>query len=199
MVNAHGKRFVDESPHFRNYTYAKYGEIIANQPKGFAWQVFDAKSKDLLRDEYRIREVTKVSANTLEELAAKLEGVNAEQFLRTVAEFNAAVPDTPEFNPNILDGRRTVGLDIVKSNWSQKLDTPPYDAYAVACGVTFTFGGLRINSNAEVISTDGGVIPNLYAAGEIVGGLFYYNYPSGSGITAGAVIGRIAGTSATSS
>ena len=83
MVNATGKRFVDEGADFRNYTYAKYGRVVLEQPGQFAWQVFDAKVKHLLRDEYKIRQVTKVTANTLEELAEKLEGVNAEQFLKT--------------------------------------------------------------------------------------------------------------------
>jgi tricarballylate dehydrogenase len=83
-----------------------------------------------------------------------------------------------------------------KSNWALALDTPPYVAYAVTCGITFTFGGLRVNADAEVIDGDGRVIPGLYAAGELVGGLFYFNYAGGSGLMAGSVLGRIAGQSA---
>jgi tricarballylate dehydrogenase len=196
MVNAEGNRFLDEGAHFRNYTYAKYGKVILEQPQQFAWQIFDAKVGHLLRDEYHIKEVTKVTANTLPELAKRLDGVDAEQFLRTVEEFNAAVPDGPAFDPNHLDARATVGLTPRKSNWSQKIDTPPFEAYGVGCGITFTFGGLRITTDAEVVSTDGGVIPGLYAAGELTGGIFYFNYPSGSGMTNGAVFGRIAGTNA---
>src|SRR6202008_1303850 len=86
MVNGRGRRFVDEGADFRNYTYAKYGRVILEQPGQFAWQVFDQKVTHLLRDEYRIRQVTKVAADTLEEFAKKLEGVNAEQFLKTIAE-----------------------------------------------------------------------------------------------------------------
>src|SRR5690606_23431735 len=81
MVNAHGERFVDEGADFRNYTYAKYGHAVLYQPEQFAWQVFDGKVLNLLRDEYRIREVTKVRADTIEELAARLDGVDAEQFI----------------------------------------------------------------------------------------------------------------------
>ena len=74
MVNADGERFVDEGADFRNYTYAKYGRVILNQPGQFAWQIFDQKVVHLLRDEYRIRQVTKVQADTLEELVDQARG-----------------------------------------------------------------------------------------------------------------------------
>ena len=196
MVNALGERFVDEGADFRNYTYAKYGRVILEQPNQLAWQVFDAKATDLLRDEYRIRQITKVKADTIEELAEKLEGVDGARFLETVREFNAAVQADIPFNPNVKDGRGTEGLDVPKSNWANTIDTPPFEAYAVTCGVTFTFGGLRINTDAQVIDTDGHPIPGLYAAGELVGGLFYFNYPGGTGLMSGSVFGRIAGGSA---
>jgi len=196
MVNAAGERFVDEGADFRNYTYAKYGREILAQPGQFAWQVFDAKVTHLLRDEYRIREVTKVKADTLEELAAKLEGVNADTFLRTVRDYNAAVAQETPFNPNTKDGRRTTALALPKSNWANTLDEGPFEAYAVTCGITFTFGGVRIGTDAQVIDAEGAPIPGLYACGELVGGIFYFNYPGGSGLTNGAVFGRIAGRSA---
>ena len=94
MINAHGRRFLDEGADFRNYTYAKYGREILAQPGQMAWQVFDAKIIPLLRDEYRIRRVTKVTGKSLPELASKLEGVDADQFLRTIDEYNAAVQQT---------------------------------------------------------------------------------------------------------
>lgn len=196
VVNAEGKRFVDEGADFRNYTYAAYGARILQQPNMFAWQIFDQKVTHLLRDEYRIREVTKVTAQTLDELADHLEGVNSEGFLQTVREFNRAVRDDMPFNPNVKDGRHTEGLALPKSNWANPIDTPPFEAYAVTCGVTFTFGGLRINPAAEVEDVAGHAIHGLYAAGEIVGGLFYHNYPGGTGLTSGAVFGRIAGEAA---
>jgi len=196
MVNALGKRFVDEGADFRNYTYAKYGRVILAQPQQFAWQIFDSKVVHLLRDEYRIREVTRVRADTLDELAVKLEGVDAEGFLREVTAYNAAVRKDIAFDPTALDSRRTEGLAVDKSNWANTIDTPPFEAYAVTCGITFTFGGLRIDTEAAVVSVDGEPIPGLFAAGELVGGLFYFNYPGGSGLTSGAVFGRIAGASA---
>jgi tricarballylate dehydrogenase len=196
LINATGKRFVDEGADFRNYTYAKYGRVVLEQPGQFAWQIFDQKVKHLQRDEYRIRQITKVTANTLEEFAQKLEGVNAEQFLKTIAEWNKAVRQDISFNPNVKDGRRTDGLAINKSNWANTVDQPPYEGYAVTCGITFTFGGLRVNTDCEVLNTDYQPIRGLYAAGELVGGIFYFNYPGGSGLCSGAVFGKIAGTSA---
>jgi len=195
-LNAEGRRFVDEGADFRNYTYAKYGRVILHQPQQFAWQIFDAKVKGQLRDEYRIKQVTKVTANTLEELVKKLDDVNAEQALKEIKAYNAAVRTDIPFNPNVKDGRHTEGLAVNKSNWANTLDTPPFEAYAVTCGITFSFGGLRINTDAQVINTDGESIPGLFAAGELVGGIFWFNYPGGSGLTNGAVFGKIAGASA---
>jgi tricarballylate dehydrogenase len=191
VVNVNGERFVDEGADFRNYTYAKYGREILRQPGRIAYQVFDQKTVPLLREEYRIREVTKAEASSVAELAQKLE-INVEGLVRTVESFNAAV-QPGEFNPAILDGKRTVGITPPKSNWAVPLDTPPYVGYAVTCGITFTFGGLRITRKAEVLDTEDQVIPGLYAAGELVGGLFYQNYPGGSGLMAGAVFGKLAG------
>lgn len=196
MINAEGKRFLDEGADARNYTYAKYGRIVLEQPGQFAYQIFDSKVFHLLRDHYRAKRVTKVRANTLEALADKLQDVNKQQLLKTIREFNAAVKTDVPFDPNVNDGRCTTGLDIPKSNWANKIDTPPFEAYAVTCGVTFTFGGLRITKEAQVMNTNHEPIAGLFAAGEMVGGLFYFNYPGASGLTSGAVFGRISGRSA---
>jgi tricarballylate dehydrogenase len=200
MVNATGERFLDEGADFRNYTYAKYGRVILAQPQQFAWQVFDAKVTHLLRDEYRIKQVTKVSADTIEGLAKKLDGVDPEAFLKTVRDYNTAAnrPDQRPFDPNVKDGRGTAGLVPPKSNWANTIDEPPFEAYAVTCGITFTFGGLRIDTRAQVIDQEGAPIEGLYACGEMVGGIFYFNYPGGSGLTSGSVFGRLAGRSAAS-
>jgi tricarballylate dehydrogenase len=197
MINAEGKRFVDEGIEFYNFTYAKYGAEVLKQTGQFAWQVFDAKVRPLLRPEYGDKAVTRVTANTLEELAAKLEGVNPEAFLKTVREYNAAVRRDIPFNHAIKDGRCTVGVEPPKSNWANPLDTPPFEAYHTTCGVTFTFGGLRINpETGQVLDVNMHPIPGLYTAGEMVGGLFYFNYPAGTGLVSGTVFGRIAGAGA---
>ena len=198
LINANGDRFLDEGADFRNFTYAKNGAIILRQPNQFAWQIFDKKVTPLLRNEYRIRRVTKVQADTIEGLAEQLYGVDGKRFLRTVQEFNTAVRRDVPFNPNIKDGRDAPGLAVAKSNWANTIETPPFEAYAVTCGVTFTFGGLRISPEAEVIGHDGKPITGLYACGSLVGGLFYFNYPGGAGLMAGAVFGKIAGGSAAS-
>jgi tricarballylate dehydrogenase len=196
VVNARGERFLDEGLDFHSYTYAKYGGEILNQPGMFAWQIFDQKVVHLLREEYRIPRITKEKSDTFEALAEKLEGVDARRFLETVRAFNSAPrPDVP-FDPNIRDGLATSGLAIDKTNWAQRLDQPPYEAYAVTTGITFTFGGLKITNEAQVEDTSGRPIPDLFAAGEIVGGLYYHNYASGTGLMAGAVFGRIAGRNA---
>jgi len=196
MVNANGRRFVDEGADFRNYTYAKYGGEIMKQPGHFAWQIFDAKTAHLLRDEYRIRQVTKVTANSLDDLVPQLDDVDAEACLAEINAFNAAVREDIAFDPNVKDGKCTEGLPINKTNWANSLDQPPFEAYAVTCGITFTFGGLRVNTDAQVIDTDLRPIPGLYVAGELVGGIFFGNYPGGTGLMSGAVFGKLAGGSA---
>jgi tricarballylate dehydrogenase len=199
MVNADGVRFCDEGADFRNYTYAKYGRLILEQPHQFAWQIFDQQVVHLQRDEYRIRQVTKVTADTIEALADKMAEsapVNKPRFLETIREYNAAVQRDIPYNPTVKDGRTTRGLAIDKTNWAMAIEQPPFEAYCTTCGVTFTFGGVRIDTEGKVLDTAQRPIPGLYAAGELVGGLFYFNYPGGTGLVSGSVFGKIAGTSA---
>jgi tricarballylate dehydrogenase len=195
MVNREGRRFVDEGADFRNYTYARYGRDILAQPGGVAFQLFDAKLRPLLRaEEYDSPRITGTQAGSLAELAQQL-GIDHGQLEATVREFNAAIRDDVPFDAAVKDGR-AADVEPPKSNWAQALDTPPYYGFAVTCGVTFTFGGLHIDEHARVLDRGGEPIPGLYAAGELVGGLFRGNYPGGTGLTAGAVFGRRAGTHA---
>ncbi|WP_218831488.1 FAD-dependent tricarballylate dehydrogenase TcuA [Bordetella genomosp. 9] len=197
LVNANGKRFVDEGLDFHSFTYAKYGGEVLKQPGQFAWQVFDSKVTQLLRSEYRIKMMTKATADTLEELAPKLDGVDPAAFLETVRAYNASIRRDVAFDPTVKDGLCTQGIEPPKSNWAQALDTPPYHAYATTCGITFTFGGLRVDpESGQVLNVHLQPMPGLYCAGEMVGGLFYFNYPSGTGLVSGAIFGRIAGRGA---
>ncbi|HEV7819581.1 MAG TPA: FAD-dependent tricarballylate dehydrogenase TcuA, partial [Burkholderiales bacterium] len=196
MVNNDGRRFVDEGADFRNYTYAKYGRVILEQPGQVAWQIFDSKVFHLQRDEYHIKRVTKVRADTLEVLASRMDGVNAEQLLRTIRDYNVAVKTNVAFDPNVLDGRGTDGLAVPKSNWANTIDQGPFEAYGVTCGITFTFGGVKIDTEAHVLDMSDKPIRGLYAAGEMAAGVFYFNYPGSSGLTNGTVFGRIAGRNA---
>jgi tricarballylate dehydrogenase len=194
VVNLKGERFLDEGADFRNHTYAKYGREVMKQPRRAAVQIFDAKTINMVRDEYRIRQVTKFTANSLEELAAGLE-IDPKGLARTITAFNAAC-QPGKYNPAVLDGVRTDGIEPPKSNWALPIDQPPYTGFAVTCGITFTFGGLRINRHAAVLDTAEQIMPGLFAAGELVGGIFYGNYLGGAGLMSGSVFGRQAGKSA---
>ncbi len=199
MVNLDGQRFADEGEDFKLYTYAKTGAKILDQKYGVIFQIFDKKTTPLLEKRYGTGKPE--TADTLEALAEKISqrsgdmGFNKSQFLKSVAEFNTAVGET-EFDPMIKDGKHTSGLAVDKTNWAQRIDQAPYVAYPITTGITFTFGGLKINGDAQVVDLLGRDIPGLYATGEVTGGFFYYNYPGGAGLMRGAVFGRRAGTNA---
>ncbi len=194
-LNTAGNRFIDEGEDFALYTYAKTGGAILSQPGGVAFQIFDAGVSDLLEPRYDTG--TPIVADTLEELADQLP-IDSARALKTLHEFNAATPTSGRFNPTILDGLASVGLAPEKANWARALKTPPYRAYPITGGITFTFGGVRIDEKAQVLSTDWRPIEGLLACGEMVGGLFHHNYPGGAGLMSGAVFGRIAGRTAAS-
>ena len=123
--------------------------------------------------------------------------VDAAGFLRTMSAFNAAAPaDDAPYNTAVKDGLATHGLALPKSNWARRIDQGPFEAYAVTTGITFTFGGIKVSTHAEAEDDGGNPLPGLFVAGEMVGGLFYHNYPAGTGLTCGAVYGRTAGRSA---
>ena len=212
MFNCDGDRFVDEGQDMRNYTYAKFGRAILQQPDGVAFQVWDVDSASWLRkEEYADDVVERISAPSIEELAQELvaKGLKRPQALvKNVAEYNDAVKAFRDENPNAVfdpskkDGVSTRysrgGLKLDKTNWALPIVKGPFLAVKVTCGITFTFGGLSADpATAGVIAaTTGKPIPGLYCAGEMLGGLFYGNYPGGSGLTAGAVFGRKAGRAA---
>jgi len=193
MLNARGERFVDEGKDFRNYTYAQFGRAILEQPGHLAWQVFDAKVDGLLYSEYRFHDAHYVQADTLDALIGKLDGIDKAAARATIEAFNAAVDPAVAFDPTIKDGKGTRGLALPKSNWAQAIDTPPFKAYPVTGGITFTYGGVEVSGTGGVVGEDGREIPGLYACGEMVGGVFFNGYPGGSGLTSGAVFGRRAG------
>jgi tricarballylate dehydrogenase len=154
-------------------------------------QIVDSKTVDLLRATYRSRNVTKVVTDDIRVIATELD-LDADSLVATVEEFNAAIVDG-DADFGALDGKCTRGIEPKKSNWAVPLDSPPFTAFPVAPAITFTFGGLRTNTKAEVLDQGERVIPGLYAAGEMVGGIYYHNYPGGSGLVSGMVLGRTAG------
>jgi tricarballylate dehydrogenase len=191
-VNSDGKRFVDEGADFRNYTYAKYGSVILRQPGSVAFQLFDATLRPSLRsEEYEMPGVSEVVADSIEELAVKL-NVDPGTLAATIAEFNASIDRSVPFDPTIKDGRRA-DVTPPKSNWAWPIEAAPFYAYPVTCGITFTFGGLKGDTSGRVLRPDGTHLEGLYAVGEALGGLFSGNYPGGSGLIAGMVFGRRAG------
>jgi tricarballylate dehydrogenase len=193
LLNAFAQRFVDEGEDEVWLTYAKTGAAVRAQPRAWAFQLFDAKTVHLLEPRYSTG--TPVVADTLAELAGLL-GVDATALERTVETFNAACGDG-EFDPFRKDGLRAEpDGQPAKSNWAQRIDAPPYTAYPVTCGITFTYGGLRIDGGARVHDVAGRPMPGLYATGEITGGFFFHNYPAGAGLMRGAVFGRLAGEGA---
>jgi tricarballylate dehydrogenase len=194
LVNTDGRRFIDEGEDFHAYTYAKTGAEILKQPGGIAYQIFDSKLTASV-SRYLYEGAAAITANTIKELAEMLE-IKPDSLQKTVDEFNAAVVDDRPYNEVIRDGRHTEGIFPPKTNWSQKLDKPPFTAYAATCGLTFTYGGLKVNPSCQVLNKFDQPIPGLYAAGELTAGFFYYNYPSGSGLLRGAVTGKVAGTNA---
>jgi len=192
LLNAQGRRFFDEGEDFQFYTYAKLGGIIHNQPGGVGYQIFDSKVTDLLEGRYKTGKP--IAADSLAALVDKLP-LDRAAARRTLEDYNAAVGGGA-FDPAARDGLATKGLAPAKSNWAQRLDAPPFVAYPVTGGITFTFGGVRVNERAQVLSTSWAPIPGLYACGEMVGGLFHINYPGGTGLMSGAVFGRLAGAHA---
>jgi tricarballylate dehydrogenase len=191
-VNALGVRFFDEGEAQHSYTYAKTGRAVLAQPGAIAYQIYDHKGIACHR--YPHHEATFMEANTIAELAGKI-GLHSNVLAHTVEEFNRAVSDDRPFDRRKPDGRATVGLAIPKSNWATRIDEPPFRAYPVTGGITFTFGGVDINRNAQVMSSIDQPIKGLFASGDIVG-LFFHNYPSFTGQTRNAVFGRLAGEAA---
>ena len=192
MVNRRGRRFLDEGEDLGAYTYAKAGGLILEQPGGVAFQIFDRKTLHLLETRYETAEP--MTANSIDELAVEI-GLAPHGLLKTVREFNLSV-FRGAFDPSTRDGNGTRGIAPSKSNWALPIDSPPFMVYPVTGGITFTFGGLKIDTEARVLDTSGSPMPGLYATGEITGEFFYHNYPGGSGLMRGAVFGRIAGGNA---
>lgn len=198
MVNIRGRRFIDEAEGTRDQTYASMGRGILEQPGGTAFQIIDAKVREMNLIPGIYETATAFKADTIEDLAKAIE-VDPVTLTQTVDEYNRAVPADRQAVPSAyqVDGVGTVGLNPPKSNFAMTIEQPPFEAFQVRCGMTFTFGGIKIDpETAQVQGVSGDPIPGLYSAGEMVGGLFYWNYPSGSGLMAGATFGRIAGDSA---
>lgn len=192
IVNDNGERFVDEGEDARAHTYAKFGRLIFDEPDHIAYIILDERTHDLVR---ATGPSDPVIADDVETVLAEAGCDNPEQGAQTVREYNTAC-DPGEFEPEILDGNKVESISPPKSNWAVSLNDPPYYVYKVTGGITFSFGGVKINTDAKVIDKRGSVIPGLYAAGNSTGELFYDNYPGGTAQMNAAVYGKIAAESA---
>jgi tricarballylate dehydrogenase len=191
VVNKLAQRFYDEGEDVWPKRYAIWGRLVAQQPDQIAYIVFDAPSLHLFMPSL----YPPVSAGSLSELAGQL-GLDPTALEKTVSSFNAAVRPG-RFDHTVLDDCRTQGLDPPKSHWARRLETPPYYAYPVRPGITFTYLGVRVNEGARVLMSNGRPAQNIFAAGEIMAGnVLGQGYAAGIGMTIGSVFGRRAGTSA---
>jgi tricarballylate dehydrogenase len=192
-VNALGQRFFDEGEAKHAYTYAKTGRAVLHQPGGVAWQLYDQTGIDLFRHG-RDYPATMIEAPTIAELAVKI-GIEPEPLVRTIEEFNAACRKDVAFMAGELDGKGTIGITPKKSNWAVPLDRGPFRAYPITAGVTFSFGGVQVDTEGRVINTTQQPVEGLFASGDVIG-LFFHNYPSCTGQTRNAVFSLLAGRNA---
>jgi tricarballylate dehydrogenase len=191
VVNKHALRFYDEGEDIWPKRYAIWGRLVAGQPDQIAYIVFDST----VLNSFMPSLFPPIAADTIGGLAVEL-GLDPETLKKTVADFNAAVrPGT--FDHTILDDCRTEGVNPPKSHWARRIETPPYYAYPVRPGITFTYLGTRVNKQARMLMKDGGPAANMFAAGEIMAGnVLGKGYAAGIGMTIGSVFGRIAGREA---
>ena len=191
VVNKEVKRFYDEGEDFWPKRYAIWGGLIARQPDQIAYSIIDAKAMAYFMPSV----FPPVGAGSISELAAAL-GLNPPALAAVVDEFNRAVRPGA-FDPGGLDDCRTEGLDPPKSHWARRIDTPPYFAYPLRPGITFTYLGVTVNEQARVIMQDERPAKNIFAAGEVMAGnILRKGYLAGFGLTIGSVFGRIAGREA---
>jgi tricarballylate dehydrogenase len=191
VVNKLAMRFYDEGEDIWPKRYAIWGRLVAAQPDQIAYIIFDATS----RNSFMPSLFPPIEAGSIAELAGKFE-LEAGMLEKTIADFNAAVrPGT--FDHTILDDCRTEGLTPPKSHWARRIETPPYYAYPVRPGITFTYLGTRVNKQARMLMNDGKPAANMFAAGEIMAGnVLGQGYAAGIGMTIGSVFGRVAGREA---
>ncbi|HLJ18636.1 MAG TPA: FAD-dependent oxidoreductase, partial [Stellaceae bacterium] len=192
LVNARARRFTDEAPSTVDATYEAITRLIWEQPNGIAYVILDAGIADVPNWRKSVRsDQPPVEAPSIASLAGRL-GLEPGTLQATVEAYNRACPEPADFKPLELDGLATRGLEPRKSNWARPLDRAPFLAYPITCANCFTFGGVKVDTDARVLDLDGVPINGLYAAGEVMG-LYYGTYTGATSVLRGAVFGRKAG------
>lgn len=191
LVNKQGKRFVDEAPGTVDAYYERITRQIYEQREGIAYVILDQRVKNIPNYRLAIRtDQPAIEAESITALAAKLQ-MPAEILSETLNQYNASCKSSAQYDPLNLDGVSTEGLYPPKSNWALPIDQGPYIAYPIISANVFTFGGLKITPEGQVVNSDGEPMPNLYAAGEVVG-MYYTNYTGSTSVLKGLVFGRLA-------
>ena len=191
VVNREVRRFYDEGEDVWPKRYAIWGRLVAQQPGQIAYAIGDAKTVGSFMPSV----YPPIRADTVADLAAALE-LDPAALERTIARFNGAVRPG-KYDPDILDDCRTEGLDPPKSHWALRLDSPPYFAYPLRPGITFTYLGVKVDRQARIVMADGRPAANMFAAGEIMAGnVLGRGYLAGIGMTIGTVFGCVAGEAA---
>lgn len=191
VVNKNAERFYDEGEDIWPRRYAIWGRLVAKQPDQIAYSIIDSKSRGLFMPPV----FPPIESDTIAGLADKLE-LDASKLEKTISDYNDAV-QPGNFVHTEPDGCHTEGLEPKKSNWARKIDTPPFYAYPVKTGITFTYLGVEVNKQAQVLMNDGKPATNIWAAGEIMAGnVLGQGYAAGTGMAIGTVFGRIAGEEA---
>ena len=191
VVNKRAERFYNEGEDLWPKRYAIWGRLIAAQPDQVGYALIDAKAVP----HFMPSVFPPTTAASIADLARAL-GLPADRLGAVVADYNAGCGDGRRFSPRGLDGVATSGVVPPKTNWALPLDTPPYFAYELRTGVTFTYLGLQVDARARV-ATGLGRVDNLWAAGEMMAGsILGEGYLAGFGMTIGTVFGRTAGEEA---
>ena len=191
VVNRDGVRFYDEGEDLWPKRYAIWGRLVAEQPGQIAWSIIDSK----VVGRFIPSVFPAVRAGSIRDLAVAL-GLPCEVVETTVRRFNESVRPG-HFDHTVLDDCRTEGLTPPKSHWAQAIDRPPFLAYPLRPGITFTYLSVKVNASANIMMRDGKLVQNMFAAGEMMAGnILGKGYLAGFGMTIGTVFGRIAGRQA---
>jgi len=180
LVDSKAKRFTDETSSYEQASQGVMDVLKTGEP--FVYEIYDDNVNQKV---YRIAEYVKagmvVQGSSIEELAQKV-GLDPAGLKATIAEYNVGLENNKD-----RFGRTIFG---------DKLEKPPFGCLKVKPGTIMTPGGLKIDGQVRVVKKDGGVIPGLYAAGEVTGGYRAYGYIGGDSLAHCAVTGMIGGKDA---